>query len=63
MEPELALVYSSHVAGAGPYGVGWDLPIGRIERSTRLGVPLYDSGDTFVLVLPDGKSELALMRQ
>jgi RHS repeat-associated protein len=58
MEPKLALVYSSHVQGAGPYGVGWDLPIGSVERSTRLGVPLYNDGDTFVLTLPEGRQEL-----
>src|SRR5262249_42934263 len=57
MQPNLALVYSS-LAGPGPYGVGWDLPIGRIERSTRLGVPAYGVDGTFVVVLPEGAVEL-----
>lgn len=57
MQPNLALAYSS-LGGAGPYGKGWDLPLGRIERSTRLGVPSYGTADAFVVVLPDGTAEL-----
>jgi hypothetical protein len=57
MAPNLRLAYSSQ-GGAGPYGVGWDLPIGRVERSTRAGVPRYGSGDVFIVSLPDGVGEL-----
>ena len=38
MTPNLALVYSS-TGGASPYGYGWDLPLGKIEVSTKWGVP------------------------
>ncbi len=52
MTPRLELVYSSH-GGPSPYGFGWDLPIGRISRSLKWGVPRYDNdphgGDTFIL--------------
>lgn len=43
MTPELALVYSS-AAGPSPYGYGWSLPIGSIERSTKWGVPRCGGG-------------------
>jgi hypothetical protein len=46
--PRLQLQYSSG-EGAGPYGYGWTLPIARVVRSTKNGVPRYDGSDTFVL--------------
>ena len=58
MQPNLTLAYSSQ-AGRDVYGAGWDLPIGRIERSRRQGVPRYGAGEVFALVLPDGVTELA----
>jgi len=36
--PKLVLQYSSS-GGPSPYGFGWDLPLGRIQRSTKWGVP------------------------
>src|SRR5262245_907097 len=55
MTPQLALRYTSS-AGPSPFGYGWDLPIGRIERSTSNGVPRCTGPhtDDFVLVLPSG---------
>ncbi len=40
LAPALVLRYSSH-RGDGPYGVGWDLGLGEIACSARLGVPDY----------------------
>jgi RHS repeat-associated protein len=51
LAPVLALSYSSN-GGPGPYGHGWSLPIPRVHRSTRRGVPRYDDTDTFVLEMP-----------
>lgn len=36
--PKLTLQYSGS-GGPSPYGFGWDLPPGRIQRSTKWGVP------------------------
>ena len=57
MQPNLALVYSGH-GGHGALGPGWELPIGRVERSMQRGVPHYDASDTFVVALPDGRVDL-----
>lgn len=57
LAPVLALSYSSN-AEASPYGTGWTLPLPRIHRSTRRGVPRYDDGDTFVLETPGAMSDL-----
>jgi len=38
MTPKLALSYSSNSAMPSPYGYGWDLPLGRVQRSTKHGV-------------------------
>ncbi|GIW45592.1 MAG: hypothetical protein KatS3mg077_2874 [Candidatus Binatia bacterium] len=55
--PRLALRYSSG-GGAGPYGVGWTLPLARIERDSRFGAPGCpnpgEAGARFVLSTPEG---------
>ncbi len=62
LTPKLALTYNSN-AGPGPYGYGWDLPLGKIQRSTKHGV-LSCANDTyrddFVLVLPGASVECTL---
>lgn len=59
MTPQLALQYVSG-GGPSPFGHGWDLTLGRIERSTTRGVPRCTgpSTDDFVLVLPTGAAAL-----
>ncbi|HMA46877.1 MAG TPA: SpvB/TcaC N-terminal domain-containing protein, partial [Frankiaceae bacterium] len=59
MTPQIALQYSSG-GGPGPFGHGWDLPLGRIERSSAWGTPRCTGAhtDDFVLVLPTGAAEL-----
>jgi len=62
LTPKLALTYSSG-AGPSPYGYGWDLPVGKIQRSTKHGVlPCGGSPyqDDFVLVLPGASVECTL---
>lgn len=58
-QPQLRLSYSSG-AGGGPFGLGWDLSIGGISRSTSRGIPRYrdatasaEGQDTFVLAGAD----------
>jgi len=59
LTPQLTLRYSSQ-NGPSPFGFGWDLPLGRIERSTKWGVPRCSGPhtDDFVLILPGSASEL-----
>src|SRR5262249_21823941 len=40
MEPHLALVYDSERQN-GPMGVGWDIPLSKIEVDTRFGAPTF----------------------
>src|SRR5258708_29635688 len=44
--PTLALLYSSYTQ-LESLGVGWDLPIGSVERSTKEGVPSLSGTDEF----------------
>ncbi|MBI5505753.1 MAG: hypothetical protein HY899_13210, partial [Deltaproteobacteria bacterium] len=55
--PVLALSYSSS-AGPSAYGYGWTLPLARIHRSLRNGVPRYDASDVFVLAMPGASIDL-----
>jgi len=55
--PSLRLTYSSD-GGSGAYGTGWNLALPRIVRSTRHGVPRYESSDEFVLQTHGGAVEL-----
>jgi len=57
--PRLALTYSS-TGGPSPYGYGWDLPLGRIERGRKHGVLScgnLERVNDFVLILPGGSVE------
>jgi hypothetical protein len=58
LTPKLALTYSSN-GGPSPYGYGWDLPLGKIQRSTKHGVPLCTDRN-FVVVLPAANVECTL---
>ncbi len=58
VQPSLALTYSS-ASRNGWLGVGWNLDVGYIERSTRRGVPTYDdSRDPFSFLFQGVNSEL-----
>src|SRR5262249_14910511 len=57
-QPDLKLVYS-HLPGDPDVGFGWTLPLGRIERVPRRGVPRYnDTTDSLEVTLPDRHFEL-----
>ncbi|MFA5144020.1 MAG: toxin TcdB middle/N-terminal domain-containing protein [Candidatus Omnitrophota bacterium] len=58
VQPEIGLTYTSG-GGNSWCGVGWDLSIGSIERSTRKGVPSYDnSKDIFTATFSGVQSDL-----
>lgn len=62
MTPSLALTYNSS-AKQSPFGYGWSLPIGTIQRCLKRGVPsCHDSTyrNDFVLELPSGTVECTL---
>lgn len=49
IQPSVALVYSSGLPESFT-GVGWNLDMGSVQRSTKKGPPKYNSTDTFVLM-------------
>lgn len=58
VQPDIGIVYTSG-GGNSWCGIGWDLSIGSIERSTRKGVPSYDnSKDTFTATFSGVQSDL-----
>jgi hypothetical protein len=57
LAPQIALHYSSS-SHNGWVGVGWELSLGSIERSTKEGKPDYDNDDTFTLQMAGGSEEL-----
>ncbi|HIE10601.1 MAG TPA: hypothetical protein EYP62_03225, partial [Kiritimatiellae bacterium] len=57
VQPQLTLVYNSSGQN-GWLGVGWDLDLGFIERSTRFGVPHYDDNDAFCFQFQGVNSDL-----
>jgi RHS repeat-associated protein len=62
LTPKLALTYNSG-GGPSPFGLGWDLQLGRIQRCGKRGVLSCDDAtyrNDFVLVLPGANVECTL---
>jgi len=57
MQPGIAISYSSNNSN-GICGVGWAIPTNLIQRSTKNGVPTYDSTDTFMFNAGGSNAEL-----
>ncbi len=57
MQPQLALQYNSNQSNSW-VGMGWDLSLGSIQRSTKNGRPKYDDSDIFTITLKGATSEL-----
>lgn len=58
IQPNLSLLYNSQ-AQNGWLGIGWNLSLGAIKRSTRNGIPSYnDSQDTFIMEFQGGTQQL-----
>ena len=57
IQPNLSLNYFSN-SGNGWCGVGWNLEIPSISRSTKWGVPNYDNSDTLIYNSGDAQIEL-----
>src|SRR5574337_1417519 len=59
MTPKLALQYSSS-GGPSPFGYGWNVVLGSVQRNLKWGVPRCNGphSDDFVLTLPGSSVEL-----
>ncbi len=57
IEPKLALTYNSQDRNTA-FGVGWNLDLGKITRSTKKGLPSFTANDVFVSTFM-GNGELA----
>ncbi|MCB9771318.1 MAG: VCBS repeat-containing protein [Candidatus Omnitrophica bacterium] len=57
IQPSIGLLYNSS-GGNGILGVGWSMELGYIQRSTKKGVPQYNSTDIFVLSQAGSQQEL-----
>lgn len=57
VQPNLSLNYSSNNPN-GILGVGWQMELGSIQRSAKLGVPQYDNTDTVVAIINGANIEL-----
>lgn len=57
LQPDLALHYRSG-GGNGWAGVGWDLHLSYIQRSTKQGKPAYNNTDTFIVNVPGARLNL-----
>ena len=59
MHPQIALSYSNNTQN-GVCGVGWSLTGSSIQRSTKKGVPKYDSTDSYIFASSGSTGELIL---
>jgi len=57
MKPEINLLYNSGMPNSA-LGFGWSFELGKISRSTKYGVPKYNSSDEFILVQSGSRQEL-----
>jgi len=57
IQPNITLLYNSS-GGNGILGIGWNMELGNIQRSTRKGIPRYNNTDTFVIIQPGSQQEL-----
>jgi len=57
VSPDLSLTYNSGTQNS-VFGVGWALGLGSIQRSTKKGVPAYNSSDRFVFAQSGSVQEL-----
>ncbi len=57
IQPNISLLYNSS-GGNSVAGMGWNLELGSIQRSTKRGTPKYNSSDTFILTQAGSTQEL-----